>query len=800
MVEMNNKVMVAILFTVMIASTFIAAGVMNTTLYSKKILTNNMMPLELKQTDSDSTDTRKLTAMLKGSIYESGEQMTVFGACFDGYGYLISDPSLNATISTWYPNGTAWEQNQYMTAVLNGTGGTTGRFRYQVNMGNTSGTYLTEITCMYQGDIANAYGEWQNPDWVKRIKDTQDSLALFQNLSIAQYNNVTDQILNFSNTVQNNFSQVMLMLDNLTVNINGSLSSGGKVSMEDLVEIYNVAKEVDLSFWAIDTEAPFYTTNGGNGTLSMVDMISPSDIYIANSNGVWFFDGAVWAQLDTSAVIGTFNDVSVLPANIPYAWLGTTLGYSINGVAEQTLPSTSNDVVAIKVFQKDAGSSIRGYALTAAGELMYTANGGVTWTNPINFTSTCTVGESRVSNVLWHDPNSSINNQYSVMATCGGNNEIIYYNGTNYNQYAYGSLGVNSLYNGFLLKKDIAYILETDGVNEKVLKFNGTDFASMYTVVANAPHLVDVAAAASVDIWVGTSMPGSFYHYDGINWEFSAFPYSSGIVIGVNNNITIPAITEMTLYNSRVAYAVSADGTVFKLYSNTNNRFDQLETLVKANAVLINGTYVWLNNTYNLVNATYNLVNTTNNNVLLIQNQMNQTYLLLNDTFILMNQTYTLVNETNTNVLAINASMTEIKDMLLSMNITIENINTNVNEINMTVTDIKSIVIDMNQSIMANLSEILGQIAYMNNTINMKLDSIITNITYGNLYLVAINATVSDIYQNTLTILSDLGIIKQDLNATLNIVNQTQQQVINISTGVDELVNKSRRIRAWVTV
>jgi hypothetical protein len=141
------------------------------------------MEIPVQQTFSEPSENGKLKAMLKGSIYETGENMTVFGACFDGYGYLIQDPTLNATLSSWYPNGTIWEQDAPMTAVLNSTAGTTGKWLYTVNMGAQMGTYLTEITCRYLGDTANAYGEWQNPDWVKRI-------ATAQNESYQQYYNL----------------------------------------------------------------------------------------------------------------------------------------------------------------------------------------------------------------------------------------------------------------------------------------------------------------------------------------------------------------------------------------------------------------------------------------------------------------------------------------------------------------------------------------------------------------------------------------------------------------------------------
>jgi hypothetical protein len=48
--------------------------------------------------------------------------------------------------------------------------------------------------------------------------------------------------------------------------------------------------------------------------------------------------------------------------------------------------------------------------------------------------------------------------------------------------------------------------------------------------------------------------------------------------------------------------------------------------------------------------------------------------------------------------------------------------------------------------------------------------------------------------------LIDLGILKAQINQTLEIVNNTLSIVNATKIGVDELVNKSNRIRAWVTV
>ena len=767
------------LVTGLFAAVFVVALVSSILLSGNYLKTDDSdktrLPLELRQTSFSDAPSGKLKAMLKGSIYETGEQMTLFGACFDGWGYLIEDPALNATLTSWYPDGTVWEQDMQMLPVMNGPN-TTGRWRYQVNMGNVSGTYLTEITCRYQGDIAQAYGEWQNPDWVKRIKDTQDTLLNFENVSSQYYNNLTTQISNFEGNVQNNFTTVINMLNNITgyVNVSAPLVSAG-LSQEDLTTLYNGMKQIDLTLWAIDTAAPYYTPFGGtaNGSVVYVDMVSPVDVYIAGgqaspiANFAWHWDGETWVVLNTTSIDGAsayITGVSVVPAALPYAWFSTSAGYSVNGATPSTVSgASSQNFTAVRAFRKDVGSPIYAYLINDAGEIWFTNDTGVTWTNVATFdnANVCAPNQASISQVLWYG--GTVQNAYDVMMTCS-DDQVVYYNGTSY---ATISTAV-AMSDAYLLTHGVAYTLETGTTSQGVYEIlgNGT-ITQIYDggVTPTMPELTSIVAAAPTDIWVGTSAPGGFYHYDGLKWEPSEFPFSAGVVINFGNLTVLPAITDMTLYDGRNAYAMSADGTVFKLYSNYNQRFDEIMTAL-ANVTVdltpvlnqLNQTYVLLNDTYVLVNNTYTLGNLT-------YTLVGDTYVLVNQTYALLGDTYVLVNQTNTNVLAINTTVTEIKDIVLSMN----------------------------ASIMLDLSDIKTQIANMNNSIQIKLDEILVNQTYMQLYLEntmfpMLNAT----YQNTLLILQDLGIIKTQLNETFILVNETK-------TGVDELVNKSRRMRAWIT-
>ena len=105
----------------------------------------------------DAITTKTLRAMVKGSIYESGEAVSVFGACLDADDAPF--PNTYATFDAWYPNGTMFIVNESLPAIQDGY------YLYTAPMASVQGTYLTQITCRVNGstEIAKAQGEWQNP-------------------------------------------------------------------------------------------------------------------------------------------------------------------------------------------------------------------------------------------------------------------------------------------------------------------------------------------------------------------------------------------------------------------------------------------------------------------------------------------------------------------------------------------------------------------------------------------------------------------------------------------------------------
>lgn len=166
-----------------------------------------------------------LKAMVKGSIYETGEQVSVFGTCMD----LDDLPVVGtyALMSSWYPNGTVFFSNVSMTQIQ------TSYFLYTGAMNAVQGTYLTEMDCYLNGstEVARAYGEWQNPVWVARIsginQTAQDILLTLGNLSanISNSFEITwDMLSQINSTVLNISSQLnyVAMVANGSVDRNDS--------------------------------------------------------------------------------------------------------------------------------------------------------------------------------------------------------------------------------------------------------------------------------------------------------------------------------------------------------------------------------------------------------------------------------------------------------------------------------------------------------------------------------------------------------------------------------------------------
>jgi hypothetical protein len=160
----------------------------------------------VKQTVTEQKTLMK--AKVAGSIYEGGEIVSVFGTCLNATDEGF--PNSYGMLSAWYPNGTLFFQNVSMTEMQ------TGYFVYQGPMSPVGGTYLTEFTCYINGtDVsARAFGEWQNPEWVRRINSTE-----------ALANQTLNQVNNLSNLTGQWFNITWDKLDSINASVNYSFTN-----------------------------------------------------------------------------------------------------------------------------------------------------------------------------------------------------------------------------------------------------------------------------------------------------------------------------------------------------------------------------------------------------------------------------------------------------------------------------------------------------------------------------------------------------------------------------------------------
>lgn len=164
---------------------------------------------------------RLLEAKVKGSIYESGEIVSVFGTCLDAYDLPFLNETTNATLtnasfSAWYPNGTQFIFETSIPELLE-----PGHYLYTAPMVDVEGTYLTRLKCSLGDQFAYAWGEWQNPRWVGKINETINQVNGTQALINQTFTNLSQQITVIgeiaNNSVDRNDSLLYEMLLNITL-------------------------------------------------------------------------------------------------------------------------------------------------------------------------------------------------------------------------------------------------------------------------------------------------------------------------------------------------------------------------------------------------------------------------------------------------------------------------------------------------------------------------------------------------------------------------------------------------------
>jgi hypothetical protein len=674
---------------------------------------SSSLPIEFAAAGDMSTNPSKLKAMVKGSIYENGSNMTVYGACFTGDGFLL--PGADTYFTAWYPDGTIMiGPNATMDRVYqdlddplgnettrpNGTG----RWKIHVTMGDVIGTYLTEIRCMYEGDFAVAFGEWQNPEWVKRIELTQDTV----NLNYALLQQV-------ANDTQNNFSQITELINNMTSNLSQQIGSGSTSIDISVSELENVLRDIDKGYWLLDLKNPFYVVGSGVHQFTAVDMISPNRVVAVSSDGYYVvWDGETWQETLVSGA--NFNGVSVLPAAGIYAWAvgddSSDPTYSINGGAlvVPTLPGgTPNTFNDVKVFQDPNNPALYFHVVVLGddGSIYRSDDGGSNWA--ILGTSIDSGSIGRMSDVVENYVSGAPVDGFVIALVQG--EDFAVYDGSSVSTISLSGVTFSAV---DLLYGDLGYAVGTNSTHTIIFKYNGTALIEEYSVADSMIVPTGVEMHSQNDVWVTTSNPDLIYRFNGRTWEYGLLGSSqfSNIVVSFNN-LTGAGLTDVSMANSRSGYAVGSDGVIFVFKTQSSNQFDLMMSAI--NNISFNDT--------NILNS----------------------------------------------IQAVNQS-------------------------------INSYLFDVNASLSGDILNMQSFLNQMNATIDYKLDNILFNITFTQLYLeTTIFPILNSTYENTLLILTQLGVIEAKVNetiqlqnTTLGIVNQTQQDV-------DLLVNRSNKIRAWIT-
>jgi hypothetical protein len=479
--------------------------------------------------------------------------------------------------------------------------------------------------------------------------------------------------------VQNNFSQTFSLIagistGNATVNVD---LSGVNNQLHDLSM---GQRAIDLNIWTLDPTNPFYVLSSGTHMFSAVDMLSPNLVSAVSEDGYYvYWNNQSWSEVNTS---DEWRGISLAPANMVYAYLVGTDGsnnpvLSINGASALTpllpagSPTAFNDVKAFLPPNNPAGAYYL-YLLGDDGSVYLSNDSAYTWA----YRGAVGANETgRISQVVVNYVNSQ---PQGFLAMIGQGGTVAVDNGNSFTTYSVSGV----VKDVSLLRDDLGYVVVKGASAAYVYKYNGTGFTLDYTI--NDPLIMPtgVAAVAGDDVWVTTTDPSVFYHFDGYAWKTSTVGFSDYLSIVISfGNVSNVGLRDISMYDAKNGYAVGADGMILIFQKHYDAKIDQAKAAV--------------------LGAISNVQSTLNT---------------------------------------------------------------------------------------------------MNLTMNYKLDAILNNVTYTQLYLeTTLYPLANATYQNTLAILAALGIIDSKLNTTIELQNQTLNLTQNIDTNVQTLLNKSNRIRAWVT-
>jgi hypothetical protein len=823
-----------IVFGVLVAITAVMGVLMsqNTTIEKAiEVTFQGDKPLYYTELGSSSTDPSKLKAMVKGSIYETGEYMTVYGACFRGDGSLL--PTSNASFSSWYNNGTLWHNESWMTPIME-DGAPSGRWMISMNMSSHPGTYLTQIHCYWSGQEAFAFGEWQNTDWANRISNIQqyvqqingtttliydvvnnitiqidnqtvtiiNAIDELTNLTINHYNNLTLQITNFEGDVQNNFSTVINNLYDLNV----SLATESENAERQRAAIYDLAHAINPCYWKLDTSDPYYTGTPNSYDFQAVDMSSEDNVWAVDDAGniVYFNgtenstpgDGTGW-NLDANPGFSWYG-VSALEANTNYGWVvgdnGTDCYYSINTATPVELTATTA-ASCYDIVTYYTPSLVGAYVVATNGDILH--YNGTAW-NLIN--NTGETGYARMD--MLQDNTYLFVVQGDKMSVVDVSDNSV----TEYTQSGADFKDVSAVYN------DYVYLVSNE-TPFKVYSWDGSVFNQEFVATGSLTTPEGIKAHDKFDVWVVTDTPGAYFKYDGKQWAFAEYPYSAfiGIVIGFNVSAGLD-MHDIYMFNEKQGYTVGDDGLIMEYSCHWDERFDEVISQLEAQEGLCD--------IYDCPGLIWNLTNITlAMNASIMQEfsdlraflvNMNNTMVARFDTLDIFlsafnasvdadfDTVFNLLDDLNYTINFrfdnVSAELVDIDNFLINMNYTmVSNFNdvfTRFSYIDSNLTYIQQQIIDLDNAMASNFTNIVNMITaldiamannftYTNQLINTLSADMNANFTYTNSLIEALDLAIANNFTYTNNLIIDLETIMNASFDELQINLSTLMTMIN---------------------
>jgi len=720
---------------------------------------DSQLPTEYTPLGSESSDEKKLKAIVKGSIYKTGENMTVYGACFSGDGYLL--PEAIATFTAWYPNGTIvtgpLASMDKITDDFNGySPNGTGRHKIHVTMSSVGGTYLTEMRCELDGEWAVAFGEWQNPEWVQDIANTYENVTNIYEL----LQNVAVNLSQFQSDTNTNFSQVL----------NEIASGNGDVSdlIVQLREFENQVADIDINRWLLDAKNPFYVLGSGTHNWRAVDMLHPDAVAAVSDDGYFaIWDGETWSEVSVAGV--EFRDVSILPSNQVYAWAvggdGVNPVVSINGATENDInlsggsPTFAN---AIKLFQdpNNPSGNFYSYVIGDDGSAYMSTDAGFSY-SVIGTLDAGVVGE--ISQVV--ENYDSFGQVDGYMTILGQGSSVAMFDGVTWTNYTVSGVvsGVDLLY------YDLGYVVVNDTLDTKIYKFNGTDFVLEYTIEDPSIVPTGVQIHSQNDVWVTTRDPSVFYHFDGRSWEYSTLAYSDFASVIISFSLgggsgSVTGLHDVSMSDSRHGYAVGDDGLILIYQGQTSDQFESLLANLTAQLEGIEVNLTPILDVLDAMNITLESVSNDTIHIIADLHAMNVTIediegvvntmsTNLNGLIDVVNGNFTIVNDKldamnltldqHTGILnAINATMIQsFFDLNASNQLGFANINTSLVNMNTTLVNTYNLVGALNVSTQEGFQDLTSLINALNVTIDGRFDVVDQNLSAIYAAILAINFT-----------------------------------------------------------